>query len=366
MSSPRVVIAAPLFNKAGYLGPAARSLLAQTFTDFKLLLIDDRSDDGTLAVSEALAAEDPRVEVHLNERRLGMLGNTNRALALARDRYPDAEFWALGSDHDLWEPRWLETLVGLLDRHPEAVLALPQTVRIDEHDVPYDRGKRGPWRSQTLGIYDQLERMRAAFRGMVAGDMIYGLFRASALDDLGRLYRPVLVPDRLLLTELALRGSSVQAPEVLWRRRFRGLADLDRQRRSFYLDAVPRYAHLPWWVQHTGAFVLAYALRGEGRPAISRARGLRLAAEYLRLSLALRFRRRLLRGRRRVKRFNPRRIALRTFDRLLTRVGPPAGARGRTLLERMETTPLTRPLATRLRPPFERIAGDLSARGQDS
>jgi glycosyltransferase involved in cell wall biosynthesis len=364
--SPRVVIAAPLFNKAAYLGPAVRSLLAQTYTDFALLLIDDRSDDETLPICEAFAAEDARVEVHLNERRLGMLGNTNRSLSLARERFPDAEFWALGSDHDLWEPRWLETLVGLLDAHPDAVLALSQTVRIDEHDTPYDRGGRKPWRSQTLGIDDQLERLRATFRGMVAGDMIYGLFRVSALADVGTLYRPVLVPDRLLLTELSLRGTSVQAPEVLWRRRFRGLADLERQRRSFFLDQVPRYARTPWWVQHTGAFVAAYALRAEGRPGIGRLRGVRLALEYLRLALALRFRRRLLRLRRRVRRYRPRRIVHRGLSRLLARVGPSAGAGGRRMLERMEAFAPTRPLAARLRPPFDRLAGDLNARGRQT
>ena len=339
--SPRVVVAAPLFNKAQYLEQAARSLLAQTHGDLVLLLIDDGSTDGTLELCRALAAEDPRVEVHVNPRRLGMLGNTRRAFALARERYPQAEFWALGSDHDVWSPTWLERLVALLDEHPEAVLAYPQTQRIDEHGRPYDAA-RAPWRAETSGIREPFARMTAAFRGMVAGDMIYGLFRARVLDSLGGVYREVLVPDRLLLSEVALRGEFVQAPEVLWRRRFRGLADLDRQRRAFFLDAAPRHAAWPWWLQHTGALLLVYVVRRSGAPGLGRARGLRVALTYLRLALALRYRRRTARPRRTLRRhvrvtrarvnrlrhhYAPYRVRHRIEGRLVLRFGLPAATR---------------------------------------
>lgn len=339
--SPRVVVAAPLFNKAQYLEEAARSLLAQTHGDLVLLLIDDGSTDGTLELCRALAAEDTRVEVHVNPRRLGMLGNTRRAFALARERYPQAEFWALGSDHDVWSPTWLERLVALLDEHPEAVLAYPQTQRIDEHGRPYDAA-RAPWRAETRGIREPFARMTAAFRGMVAGDMIYGLFRARVLDSLGGVYREVLVPDRLLLSEVALRGEFVQAPEVLWRRRFRGLADLDRQRRAFFLDAPPRHAAWPWWLQHTGALLLVYVVRRSGAPGLGRARGLRVALTYLRLALALRFRRRMARPRRTLRRhvrvtrgridklrhhYAPYRVRHRIEGRLVLRFGLPAATR---------------------------------------
>jgi glycosyltransferase involved in cell wall biosynthesis len=339
--SPRVVVAAPLFNKAQYLEEAARSLLAQTHGDLVLLLIDDGSTDGTLELCRALAAEDPRVEVHVNPRRLGMLGNTRRAFALARERYPQAEFWALGSDHDVWSPTWLERLVALLDEHPEAVLAYPQTQRIDEQGRPYDAA-RAPWRAETRGIREPFARMAAAFRGMVAGDMIYGLFRARVLDSLGGVYREVLVPDRLLLSEVALRGEFVQAPEVLWRRRFRGLADLDRQRRAFFLDTAPRHAAWPWWLQHTGALLLVYVVRRSGAPGLGRARGLRVALTYLRLALALRYRRRMARPRRTLRRhvrvtrgridklrhhYAPYRVRHRIEGRLVLRFGLPAATR---------------------------------------
>jgi glycosyltransferase involved in cell wall biosynthesis len=294
--SPRVVIGAPLFNKARHLPEALDSLLAQTFADFALVLIDDLSEDETAAIARDYAARDPRVHVVVNERRRGMLDNTRLAFTLPLELHPEAEFWALGSDHDRWHPRWLESLVGLLDAAPDAVLAYPLTRRIDEAGVPYPTTKQ-PWRFDSRDMTDRRQRMRRTFRGMAAGDMIYGLFRAEPLSRVGS-YRAVLIPDRLLLTELALHGTFVQAGEVLWERRFRGLAELDRQRRLFFLDAVPVYARLPWWLQHAGLFTWEYGVRAKGRTlGIGRAAGLRLGADYLDVSIRHRIWRRWRRGR---------------------------------------------------------------------
>jgi glycosyltransferase involved in cell wall biosynthesis len=302
VSGPRVVIGAPLYNQAAHLPAALESLLAQTFSDFALVLVDDRSTDATPELAEAVAARDPRVRLVRNERRLGMLGNTRRAFELPRMLFPEAEFWALGSDHDVWRPRWLETLVGLLDAEPYAVLAYGLTRRIDEHGRPYYANAKPPWRFDSRGIADPRVRMRTAFRRMAAGDMIYGLFRTRALAAVGT-YRAVLVPDRLLLSELALHGTFAQANEVLWERRFRGLAELDRQRRAFFLDGAPAYARLPWWLQHAGAFAWAYGVRGKGAPlGFDRAAGARLALDYLDVSLRHRMWRRARRGRGRVLR----------------------------------------------------------------
>lgn len=294
-SGPRVVVGAPVFEKAAYLPAAVDSLLAQSFEDFALVLVDDRSGDDTAAVARAYAERDPRVHVHVNERRLGMLGNTRRALSLARELFPSAEFWALGSDHDVWHSRFIETLMGLLDAHPEAVLAAPSVERIDEHGRPYPpKARVKQW--ATLGAEDPRERARLAFRTMAAGTMVYGLFRTSTLDRLGH-YRDVLVPDRLLLFEAALHGATVQAPEVLWQRRFKGLADTDRQRRGFWPQGPPAYARLPWWVQHTGALAWTYGRHAAGRPlGVGRLGGMRLALSYLRLALAMRARQRWRRG----------------------------------------------------------------------
>jgi glycosyltransferase involved in cell wall biosynthesis len=356
--SPRVVFGLPAFNKAGYLEEALRSLLGQTYRDLAVVLIDDGSEDGSVELARRLAAEDPRLEVHSNPRRLGMLENTRRAFSFARERFPDAEYWALASDHDVWAPAFAERLVALLDAHPDAVLAYPLSERIDEHGEPYP-GVKAPRGFDTLDIADRRERMAVTFRGMAAGSMIYGLFRATALDGLGH-YRPVLVPDRLLLSELALRGAFAQAPEVLWQRRFRGLAELERQRRAFWPDGAPRYARLPWWVQHAGVFARTYVVHSE--PGVGRVDGARLALDYFRLALGLRFRRRLARVRRWGRRNTPRRLAIRVRGEFLDRYGPRLGPWLRDKLIAMQGHAATKPLADRALPRFERVAGTLSGR----
>jgi glycosyltransferase involved in cell wall biosynthesis len=240
--SPRVVIGAPLYNQAGPLREALGSLLAQTFTDFRLVLVDDRSTDDTVDVVREFA--DERVELHVNERRLGMLANTNRAYELARG----GELFALGSDHDVWAPEWLERLVAALDANADAVLAYPRTRRMDATGETV----AGSWTFSTEGITDPKERLRRSLARMVSGDMIYGLFRASALDG---FYAPVLAPDRLLLSELALKGEFVQVPELLWSRRYVNRGLLRRQRAVFWPDGdAPLHTHVPWWLVHTGEY----------------------------------------------------------------------------------------------------------------
>src|SRR4051812_3298128 len=293
--TPRAVIAAPLFEQAEHLGQAVESLLAQTCEDFALLLVDDCSTDDTVAVARRYEAADPRVRVLVNERRLGMLGNTNRCYELARELHPAAPYFALASDHDVWEPAWLESMLAVLDASPDVVLAYPQTQRIEADGAVV---VRGPWEFDTATVTAPRERARAVFRRMVAGDMVYGLFRVSALDEIG-LYQPVLVPDRLMLTELALRGRFVQVPQVLWSRRFRGLASLKRQRNAFFLDGAPWYSHRPWWVVHVAAMFRRYVLLGAGRPRFSRAAGVLLTLDYAYVSARHRLWRRSRRARKR-------------------------------------------------------------------
>jgi hypothetical protein len=292
-TAPRVVFGAPMYNAAAHVEAAIGSLLAQTEPALRVLLIDDASTDGTVDLALAIAAGDDRVGVHRNAARVGMLENTRQAWTQARAAWPEAPFWALASDHDVWAPTWLEELLDALYRHPRAVLAYPRARRIDGDGqaIPCTESRL----CQTVGQGDQWRRLRHAYRCMTAGDMIYGLFRAAALERVGP-YKPVLVPDRLLLSELALVGEFVQVPQVLWERRFVGLAELERQRSAFWPDGAPAYARrVPWWVMH--AVAVGWTTDGTRRPAGTR---LRLGCELLRAGARLRTLRRLQQGRRRL------------------------------------------------------------------
>jgi glycosyltransferase involved in cell wall biosynthesis len=286
----RVVIGAILFNHAAEFREAVESILAQTFEDFALLLVDDQSTDDTPAIAREYAALDPRVTYIANDARLGMVGNSVHAFEQARQRYPEAEYFAWASDHDLWHPRWLQQLVDALDAHPDVVLAYPQNRRIGT------RGEilaRKPWSFDTFGIADRWRRVTTSIRGMSAGNMVYGLYRADVLARAG-VYRRILVPDRLLMTELAIYGQFKQVPQVLWFRRWYGrIFSLGRQRANFFPGRRPLYMYAPWWISHGVSLFWTFGVQGIGlprhgdarartaTPAVTRAQGIVLAIRYL-------------------------------------------------------------------------------------
>jgi glycosyltransferase involved in cell wall biosynthesis len=297
----RAVIGLPAYENAELLPEALESLLAQTYTDFAIVVCDDSASDEPGRIAKRFAERDPRVHYERNPRRLGMVGNWRRAYERARELHPEAEFFAWGSDHDAWHPRWLERLVPLLDGHPAVVLAYPMNIRIGADGEPLVT----PWRFDTLGIADVSERIGVASRGMYAGDMVYGLFRAEAHERAG-VFRRVLLPDRLLLSELSIHGQFAQVPEILWFRRFTGIASLQRQRAAFFPEGAPGYSYLPWWLVHPAVLAYDLVVRGVGRPAVGRVAGVALSAQFVAVNLRLE-------GLRKVQR---------THARLRTRVAP--------------------------------------------
>jgi glycosyltransferase involved in cell wall biosynthesis len=279
--SPRVVIGAILFNHASEFREALESILAQTFEDFAIVLVDDQSTDETPAIAREYEALDPRVSYVVNDRRLGMVANSVRAFELAREKYPDAEYFAWASDHDVWHPRWLQQLVETLDTWPEVVLAYPLNRRIGRAGEVL---ARKPWAFDTFGIADPWTRVTRSIRHMSAGNMVYGLYRVELLARAG-VYRHILVPDRLLMTELAIYGQFKQVPQVLWFRRWYGrIFSLGRQRANFFPGRRPLYMYAPWWIAHGVSLFATFAIDGRGLPAVSRVAGGVIAMRYLAFS----------------------------------------------------------------------------------
>jgi glycosyltransferase involved in cell wall biosynthesis len=241
--SALAVFGIPVRNGERHLVEALDSLAAQGPT-LRLTAVDDCSTDR----SAALLTSRSEIVLERHERRLGLVGAWRRAFDVAVREVPAARYFAWGSDHDVWEPGWLEALVDALERSPSAVLAYPLVAAIDEDGSPRQRRIRA---FQTSGIRDPIERMRLANGGMRAGDMVYGLYRIDALRRCGP-FPATLLPDRLLLARLALEGEFVQVDRILWRRRYRqGVThSLARQQRSLFGARRPVATFLPWWASH--------------------------------------------------------------------------------------------------------------------
>lgn len=284
MTGPRVVFGLPAYNHVGEVREAIESLLGQTFRDFAVVVVDDGSTDGTSEVLREYAKSAPHVLYVQNSTRLGMIENWRRAFVQALEHFPSAEYFAWASDHDVWHPRWLWVLVRVLDEHPEVVLAYPLNRKIGPDGSLVDRK---PWVFDTRAVASPARRLVRTSWHMSAGNMVYGLFRVSALRRAG-VFRRVLVPDRLLLAEASLYGQFYQVPEVLWFRRWYGrVFSLARQRAAFFPNGRPSYAWIPWWLSHGAVLGWTLGVRGAGRPDIGRGFGVALALQYLMVAVSL-------------------------------------------------------------------------------
>jgi len=284
--SPRVVLGLPAFNRPDALRRTLESLVSQTYRDFALVVVDDGPTPGAAAIVAEYAPLHPGLTYEANATRQGMVGNWRRVFARGRERYPDAEFFAWVSDHDVWHPHWLHELVALLDREPATVLAYPESLRM-RHDDNKMIG-RG---FETKGMRSRSARMRAAATSMLAGDMIYGLIRADALEAAG-IFRAVVTPDRQLLLSLSLFGEFRQVHEPLWYREFMRPFSLARQREVFFPGGAPLYAYLPSHLQHFFVLLWDFGVRGRGRPRFGRLSGLGYAAVQLHCSVLRQLRQR--------------------------------------------------------------------------
>ena len=273
--TPRVVFGMPAFNRADAMARTLESLLSQTFRDLAIVIVDDGSSPDARAIVESYAAEDPRITYEPNRARLGMVANWRLAFDRARALYPRSDYFAWASDHDVWHPRWLETLVAVLDAEPRAVLAYPHCLRMYPHDRRMIHGS-----FDTAGVSAAGPRLKGTIVELAAGNAIYGLFRATALAQAG-VFRPVLLPDRQVLSELSLLGEFRQVRDVLWYREASAAFSHTRQRQTFFAGRAPLHTWLPAGLQHAALLWWDFAVLGRGRPACGRLAGAWHAAALL-------------------------------------------------------------------------------------
>ncbi len=147
MHKPRVSILMPVYNGASFLHQAIDSVLAQTYLDFELVIVDDGSTDQTPQI--LFSYNDPRIRL-IQVSRLGLTAALNRGLEECR-----GELIARMDADDVAFPVRLKEQVDFLDSHPEIEILCSDAVLIDE------KGRRvGEHR---MGKMDR-ETLSAAFR----------------------------------------------------------------------------------------------------------------------------------------------------------------------------------------------------------
>jgi len=108
-----VTVFIPVYNAENYIRECIDSILAQTYSIFEVLVIDDGSTDGSMAVVASYG--DPRIRVYKNDRNRGIPYTRNRGLELAQGKYI-----ALMDADDVAVPGRLAACVAYLEAHPEA------------------------------------------------------------------------------------------------------------------------------------------------------------------------------------------------------------------------------------------------------
>ena len=122
---PLLSIIVPVYDVERYLPKCIDSILAQTFTDFELILVDDGSPDNCPALCDAAAAKDARIRV-LHQKNGGLSAARNAGLDVAR-----GEWIGFVDSDDYIAPEMYETLYKAV-QSTGADLALCDYVKVDE------------------------------------------------------------------------------------------------------------------------------------------------------------------------------------------------------------------------------------------
>ena len=124
-----ISIVLPVYNGERFLRASIDSVLAQTYKNWELLVVDDCSTDSTAEIVQEYVHKDERIQYYKNEKNLRLPRNLNRGFSLARGNYLT---WT--SDDNVFWPTALEKMYNALKDDPVAQFAYASCDIIDEED----------------------------------------------------------------------------------------------------------------------------------------------------------------------------------------------------------------------------------------
>ncbi|MGJ8616113.1 MAG: glycosyltransferase family 2 protein [Sulfitobacter sp.] len=127
-----LTIGMPVFNAASYIEQALGSILNQTYSEFRLIISDNASTDGTMNIIDKMIANDPRVTVLRNTRNIDAPANFNAVVQKCETPY---FMWAAGDD--IWDKDWVKTLLPLAKTHQAVAFGQISIMRADGTPRPH-------------------------------------------------------------------------------------------------------------------------------------------------------------------------------------------------------------------------------------
>lgn len=241
--SPGVSIGLPVYNGEKYIEAAVDSILAQTYSDFELIISDNASTDRTAEICQTYAAQDKRIHYHCNHKNLGAAPNFNRVFELSSGQYFK---WA--AYDDLIAPDFLEKCVQELNQNPVAVLCIPRSKIINEHGEFIGHHS---YRADTSS-----RKPHVRFRNIVLdweeAFQIFGVIRSDILKKTA-LIGSYPASDLVLLAELTLWGKFIEVSDYLFFPRYhaerssKGALTLERDRVLWFDTSLSGKIVLPKW-----------------------------------------------------------------------------------------------------------------------
>jgi glycosyltransferase involved in cell wall biosynthesis len=177
---PKVSVCIPVYNCAAYIESTIQSVLAQTFTDFELIIVDNHSSDESGAIIGEYSLQDIRIRMYCNEHTVDMENNWNITVARARGEY----IKLLPAD-DLIYPTCLQEQVGILDNAAHRKVGIAGSAR----DIINPEGKKLMTRrfNKLAGLTSGKQAIRRIIRSGTnpLGEPGSILFRRSLLSTTG-------------------------------------------------------------------------------------------------------------------------------------------------------------------------------------
>ncbi|NRB08622.1 MAG: glycosyltransferase [Richelia sp.] len=202
---PKVSIGLPVYNGENFIREAIDSILAQTFTDFELVISDNASTDNTEAICREYITKDSRIKYYKNKTNLGGAPNYNRTVELS-----NGEYFKWAAHDDVITPDFLSKCVDILDSNPDVVLCHSLVSYIDENSNFIG--------NYNVNLHTYSSRIQVRFHELLAKHLcypIFGLIRSSAL----KVTPPqggYGAADAIFLLRLAMRGKFYEIPEYLF------------------------------------------------------------------------------------------------------------------------------------------------------
>jgi len=209
MTSPKLSIGLPVYNRGKLLKQSLEALLNQTFSDFELIISDNASTDGTEEICREYAQRDGRIRYHRNRSNIGGPRNFNQTFEVSSSKYFK---WA--TSDDLCAPQFLELALGVLERDPVVVLCYAKSTIIGEDGSSIEEYEDKLHLTETKAS----ERFMRLLNTIGLCHQHQGVIRSATLRQTA-LLGDHLRSDVNLVAELSLYGKFSELPQRLFFRR---------------------------------------------------------------------------------------------------------------------------------------------------